>query len=90
MSAFIRLIRPLIIVFTVSLLIGGVPAQAQFVSGIGGSVPTLAPMLEKVTPAVVNISVVSQAPEEDNPLYSDPYFRRYFNLPDQPNGPYGC
>ena len=40
MSAFIRLIRPLIIVFTVSLLIGGAPAQAQFVSGIGGSVPT--------------------------------------------------
>ncbi|MBA5800414.1 Do family serine endopeptidase [Rhizobium sp. BT-226] len=84
MSAFVRLIRPLIIVFTVSLLIGGFPAQAQFVPGIGGSVPTLAPMLEKVTPAVVNISVVSQAPEEDNPLYSDPYFRRYFNLPDKP------
>jgi serine protease DegQ len=84
MFAFVRLIRPLIIVFTVSLLIGGFPAQAQFVSGIDGSVPTLAPMLEKVTPAVVNISVVSQALEADNPLYSDPYFRRYFNLPDQP------
>ena len=86
MSAFVKLIRPLIIVFTVSLLIGGFPVQAQFVPGIGGSVPTLAPMLEKVTPAVVNIAVVSQAPEEDNPLYSDPYFRRYFNLPDRPQG----
>jgi serine protease DegQ len=41
-------------------------------------------MLDGVTPAVVNISVVSQAPEEDNPLYRDPYFRRYFNLPDRP------
>lgn len=57
-----RLIKPFIIFFTVSLLLSGSPAQAQAVPGIGGSVPTLAPMLEKVTPAVVNISVVSQAP----------------------------
>jgi serine protease DegQ len=36
-----------------------------------------------VTPAVVNIAVVSRSTAEDNPLYSDPYFRRYFNLPQQ-------
>jgi serine protease DegQ len=48
------------------------------------SLPTLAPMLERVTPAVVNIAVVSRSTVEDNPLYSDPYFRRYFNLPEQP------
>jgi serine protease Do/serine protease DegQ len=48
-------------------------------------VPTLAPMLAQVTPAVVNISVVSRSPLEDNPLFRDPLFRRFFNIPDKPS-----
>jgi Do/DeqQ family serine protease len=48
-------------------------------------VPTLAPMLAQVTPAVVNISVVTRSPMEDNPLFRDPLFRRFFNIPDQPS-----
>ncbi|HET7159834.1 MAG TPA: Do family serine endopeptidase [Burkholderiales bacterium] len=47
-------------------------------------VPTLAPLVNEVTPAVVNISVVTRAPMEDNPLFRDPFFRRFFNLPDKP------
>ena len=43
--------------------------------------PTLAPVLEKVTPAVVNIAVLQRSPEEQNPLLRDPFFRRYFGLP---------
>jgi serine protease Do/serine protease DegQ len=46
--------------------------------------PTLAPVVSKVTPAVVNISVLTRSPPEDNPLFQDPFFRRFFNLPDQP------
>lgn len=46
--------------------------------------PPLADVLETVTPAVVNISVASRAPGAENPLYGDPFFRRYFNLPDAP------
>ena len=45
-------------------------------------VPTLAPLLQKVTPAVVNISVETIAPQRHNPLLRDPFFRRFFNLPD--------
>ncbi|HWI13940.1 MAG TPA: Do family serine endopeptidase, partial [Burkholderiales bacterium] len=45
--------------------------------------PTLAPLVAEVTPAVVNISVVTRAPMEDNPLFRDPFFRRFFNLPDR-------
>ena len=45
--------------------------------------PTLAPILEKVTPAVVNIAVLQAAPEEDNPLMRDPFFRRFFGMPQQ-------
>jgi Do/DeqQ family serine protease len=46
--------------------------------------PTLAPLVNEVTPAVVNISVVTRSPLEDNPLFRDPFFRRFFNLPDRP------
>ena len=42
----------------------------------------LADVLEEVTPAVVNIAVRSGSSGETNPLYNDPFFRRYFNLPD--------
>jgi serine protease Do/serine protease DegQ len=45
--------------------------------------PTLAPLLRDVTPAVVNISVLTPSAIEDNPLFRDPFFRRFFDLPDQ-------
>src|SRR5262249_56003175 len=46
-------------------------------------VPTLAPILEKVTPAVVNIRVLQASPEEQNPMLRDPFFRRFFGMPGQ-------
>jgi serine protease Do/serine protease DegQ len=46
-------------------------------------VPTLAPMLEKVTPAVVNIA--TRGVERTRvPLLDDPFFSRFFNLPGIP------
>ena len=50
----------------------------------GRGLPTLAPIVAEVTPAVVNISVITRSPMEDNPLFRDPFFRRFFNLPDRP------
>src|SRR6266849_2731721 len=49
----------------------------------GEGVPTLAPILEQITPAVVNIAVLSRAPEEDNPMLQDPFFRRFFGLSER-------
>src|SRR5579863_3082431 len=46
----------------------------------GGAVPSLAPMLSRVTPGVVNIAVRGRV-KEQNPLLQDPFFRRFFNLP---------
>lgn len=46
--------------------------------------PTLAPMLEKVTPAVVNISTTGRVRIQQNPLFNDPFFRHFFDLPNQP------
>jgi Do/DeqQ family serine protease len=48
-----------------------------------GGIPSLAPLLQDVTPAVVNISVLTRSAIEDNPLFRDPFFRRFFNIPDQ-------
>lgn len=46
-------------------------------------IPSIAGLLEEVTPAVVNISVVARTTAEDNPLFRDPFFRRFFNIPEQ-------
>jgi serine protease Do/serine protease DegQ len=59
------------------------PAAAQPTADARG-LPTLAPVVTLVTPAVVNVSVITRAPVEDNPLFRDPFFRRFFNLPDRP------
>jgi len=48
--------------------------------GPDGQVPTLAPLLKDVTPAVVNIA--TKGHEAVNPLYNDPLFRRFYNIPE--------
>ncbi len=48
----------------------------------GQGVPSLAPMLERTTPAVVNIATYATV-EVRNPLLEDPFFRRFFNVPDE-------
>jgi len=48
----------------------------------GGTMPSLAPMLEQVTPAVVNIATYTTV-QVRNPLLDDPFFRRFFNVPEQ-------
>lgn len=60
---------------------GSLPAAVD-----GVAVPSLAPMLEKVTPAVVNISTVSRV-RQSNGLMDDPFFRRFFDLPETPSSP---
>jgi Do/DeqQ family serine protease len=65
----------------VSALLAVSSAQAQL--PMRGGLPTLAPILEKVTPAVVNIAVLQKSPEAENPLLRDPFFRRFFGMPQQ-------
>lgn len=63
---------------------GVAPVTAQIAAPQIGDARSLPDVLEKVTPAVVNIAVTSQAPVETNPLFNDPYFRRFFDLPQMP------
>ena len=60
----------------------GDPARSQVPDLATGRIPTLAPLVREVTPAVVNISVQGKV-REDNPLYKDPFFREFFDLPKQ-------
>ncbi len=43
---------------------------------------TLAPMLEQVLPAVVNIVTRTRVRVQTHPLLEDPFFRRFFDLPE--------
>ena len=58
------------------------PAFAQVPDIRTGQIPTLAPVVRETTPSVVNISVRARV-KEDNPLYRDPIFREFFDLPRQ-------
>ena len=65
-------------------LFGTLPAWAALPAEMDGqALPSLAPMLEKVTPAVVNISTVSVVRAENHPLLRDPFFRWFFELPSE-------
>ena len=67
----------------VSALVWAFPAPAALPVQLvdGEPLPTLAPMLERTTPAVVNIATFTTV-QVTNPLLADPFFRRFFNIPN--------
>ena len=79
-----REMRPLLRILAASAFAAASAAFAALPTAVDGQpLPSLAPMLEKVTPAVVNIAALSRS-QEANPLLRDPFFRRFFKGPDQP------
>jgi len=68
-------------------LMTGVPclvlAGAPIPEMDGAPMHSIAPVVSRVTPGVVGISVRGRV-REDNPLLQDPLFRRFFNLQQQP------
>lgn len=56
----------------------GLPFSAN-----GQQLPTLAPILKRSTPAVVNILTRATVPTQRNSLLNDPFFKRFFNLQPQ-------
>src|SRR5579862_4334508 len=66
----------------VALLVAPLPAAMP--PAVGDTpLPTLAPMIKKVSPAVVNIATRGTIRERgaQNPLLDDPFFRRFFDVP---------
>jgi serine protease Do/serine protease DegQ len=52
--------------------------------------PSLAPMIRRASPAVVNIAIrgtVKERGNSRNPLLDDPFFRRFFDAPPEQQGP---
>ena len=59
------------------------PTVAALPGDINGKeVPSLAPLVDKTSPAVVNIRTRSTVSAPTNPLMEDPFFRRFFGVPE--------
>jgi S1-C subfamily serine protease len=83
----------LLLFLVVAALIGGVVARMLPVAATtteaaaprvlaGPPEESLSPLVKKTAPAVVNIATLQQSPAQQNPLLQDPFFRRYFGIPD--------
>jgi len=74
------LVRTLFMAFMLSILMPHRGAAAS----AGVVLPSLAPVIKATSPAVVNIATRGVLAERvaSNPLREDPYFRRFFNLPE--------
>jgi serine protease DegQ len=70
-----------------SVLWAGTASLALAQGGAAATRPGVADMLQQVTPAVVNIAVTGHQDLPQNPLLSDPFFRRFFDVPDQQQQP---
>ena len=55
-------------------------ASPRALAGAGDD--SLSPLVKKTAPAVVNIATLQASPAQQNPLLQDPFFRRYFGIPD--------
>jgi serine protease Do/serine protease DegQ len=63
---------------------GAVPAGASAPATEAAPMPSLAPIVKRVSPAVVNIATrgtVKESQGQRNPLLDDPFFRRFFDVP---------
>jgi Do/DeqQ family serine protease len=49
---------------------------------LNGAMPSLAPVVSQTAAGVVNISTLSRGAESDNPMFADPFFRRFFGVPE--------
>jgi Do/DeqQ family serine protease len=77
-------------VATLMLLLVGAPVafaqQGHLPAEVNGApLPSLAPIVKRASPAVVNIATRGTVTERGprNPLLEDPFFRRFFDVPEQ-------
>jgi len=65
-------------------LLGSFTATASLPVSIDGqNLPTLAPMLKKALPGVVNIATESRVRVARDPFFDDPILRRFFEMPQR-------
>ena len=83
--------RPFLLAATAAttLLVASLPAATLAGTKLPAQVastpvPSLAPMVKRVSPSVVNIQTRGKVRAQRNPLMDDPFFRRFFNVPEGP------
>jgi len=64
------------LVLTSPLALAVLPAAVD-----GEPLPSLAPMLAKTVPGVVNVSTITEIAATEHPLLRDPFFKRFFDIP---------
>jgi serine protease Do/serine protease DegQ len=69
--------------FAVAAAVIGGPVYATSPAADATPMPTLAPMVKRASPSVVNIATRGTIKEQPgrNPLLDDPFFRRFFDAP---------
>ena len=78
-----QIISPRIIALFMLAALLPVTAAAALPAAVDGEeLPSLAPVLEQVTPSVVNVYTRTRV-QVRSPLMEDPFFRRFFNLPNR-------
>jgi serine protease DegQ len=65
--------------------LSAVESRAALPASVDGQpLPSLAPVLERVTPAVVNVHSRTRVQVRTSPFFDDPFFRRFFEFPSVP------
>ncbi|MDZ7791168.1 MAG: Do family serine endopeptidase [Xanthomonadales bacterium] len=74
-----RISLALVVVFALRAAPAALPAAVD-----GEPLPSLAPVLEEVMPAVVNVHTRTRVQVRASPFFDDPFFRRFFDFPSMP------
>ncbi len=71
---------------TLAITLGGAGAASAALPDTGGADgnPSLAPLVDEVSPAVVNIATSATVDAKQNPLMQHPFFRRFFDQGEMP------
>jgi Do/DeqQ family serine protease len=85
MSPYLNVSTRRLVAMLFLAMVATTQAAAALPAAVGETpMPTLAPMIKRVSPAVVNIAtrgtVRERAPQ--NPLLDDPFFKRFFDIPE--------
>jgi serine protease Do/serine protease DegQ len=73
------LLAGLLLIGQTALAAAALPTEVE-----GTPMPSLAPMVKRVSPAIVNISASGTVDiRRQNPLFQDPFFRRFFQIPEE-------
>ena len=68
-------------ILVLSLVVPAIPGTAMSnlpLAVNGNELPSLAPMVERTRPAVVNIATRGKVDVQNHPLLNDPFFKRFF------------